>query len=198
MKEWKEEGLPKLKAKAQEEGRVIAYLDESAFSYCPYVCRTYSPKGKRPVLRHGYSRGGIQAISFVTENGGLYYKIKSGTLSGADIADFLRDLLHHFRKWKLLIIWDGAMQHKSQEVKAFLRTEAKGRIHLAMLPSHSPELNVSEQAHGYIKKNLLANRLFYKVKELKNEVSRSYEWLKKQPDLVYNFFFHKDAGFYLT
>lgn len=173
-------------------------MDESAFSYCPYVCRTYAPKGKPAVLRHGYSRGGVQAISFVTETGGLYYKIKSGTLTGADIVDFLRALLYHFRKWKLLIIWDGAKQHISGEVKNFLREEANDRIHLEILPSHSPELNVSEQAHGYIKKNLLPNRLIYKAKDLKRVVIESYEWLKEQNWLVYNFFFHKETGFYQT
>lgn len=185
-----------MQIKAKAENYVIGYIDESAFSYCPYVCRTYSPKGIRPILRHGYHRGGVQAISMVTENGGLYYKVKSGTLSGEDVANFLRSLLYYFRRKKLIIIWDGASQHKSDEVKAFLKNEANGRIHLEMLPSHSPELNVDEQAHGYIKKNLLPNRLIYKAKDLKKAVVESYEWLKDQTWLVHNFFFHKDTGFY--
>jgi len=198
VKIWKEARLPALKTKANEENRTIIYIDESAFSYCPYVCRTYSPKGVRPVLKHGYLRGGVQAISAVTEHGGLYYQVKSGTFKGQDVADFLIHLLYHFRRKNLLIIWDGATQHISEEVKEVLRKRGQKRIHLERLPSYSPELNVDEQVHGYIKKNLLANRLFYKINELKNAVIQGYQYLKQKAQLVASFFYQEDTGFYQT
>ena len=188
--------MPALQKKAAEENRTILYIDESAFSYCPYVCKTYAPKGTRPTLVHGYHRGGIQAISAVSPSGKIYYDIKSGTMNGADVAKFLTKLLYHFRSTNLLVIWDGAKQHFSEEVKALLKERGEKRIHLEVLPAHSPELNVDEQAHGYIKKNLLANRLFYKVSELRNAVIEGYEFLKNNPWLVHNFFFQKDTAFY--
>ena len=97
-------------------------------------------------------------------------------MKGADIANFLSKLLYHFRSKNLLIIWDGAKQHFSDEVKALLKKSGEKRIHLEILPAHSPELNVDEQAHGYIKKNLLANRLFYKLSDLRNAVIDGYEF----------------------
>lgn len=196
MKEWKEERLPALQERANRENRSIVYVDESAFSYCPYVCKTYSPKGVRPILEHGYHRGGVQAISGVTPSGKIYYAIKSGTINGSDVVNFLTKLLYHFRSKNLLVIWDGAKQHCCNEVKLLLEEKGEKRIHLEILPTHSPELNVDEQAHGYIKKNLLANRLFYKVKDLKNAVIEGYEFLKNNPALVYNFFYQKDTAFY--
>jgi len=69
-------------------------------------------------------------------------------------------------------------------------------VYLEVLPAHSPQLNVDEQAHGYIKKNLLANRLFYKLSDLRNAVIEGYEYLKNNSWLVYNFFFQKDTAFY--
>ena len=188
--------MPKLKAKAEQENRTILYIDESAFSYCPYVCKTYSPKGIRPILTHGYHRGGIQAISAVAPSGKIYYDIKSGTMKGADVANFLSKLLYHFRSKNLLIIWDGAKQHFSDEVKALLKQKGEKRVYLEILPAHSPQLNVDEQAHGYIKKNLLANRLFYKLSDLRNAVIEGYEYLKNNSWLVYNFFFQEDTAFY--
>lgn len=198
VKEWKEVRLPALQKKAKKENRTIVYIDESAFSYCPFVCKTYSPKGIRPILEHGYVRGGVQVISAVTEHGGLYYNLKSGTLKGVDVANFLNELLYHFRRKNLLVIWDGAKQHFSEEVKMLLKERGQKRIHLEVLPPHSPQLNVDEQAHGYIKKNLLANQLFYKIKDLRNAVIKGYEYLKKNSWLVFNFFFQKDTGFYQT
>lgn len=171
-------------------------MDEAAFSHCPYVQRTYHLKGQRAILKHGPLRGGVQAISMVTPNGGLYFKIKQGAFKGQDVADFLEDLLYSFRSKKLLLIWDGAPTHRSKEIKDLLKNRANGRIHLEILPSHSPQLNVDEQAHGYIKQHRLANIFSYDVNELFNTVTKEYQWLKKQKWLIHNFFFHKDTGFY--
>lgn len=143
-------------------------------------------------------RAGIQAISMVTPNGSLYFTVKRGRFKGEDVVAFLKKLLYHFRRYKLLIIWDGASQHTSDEVKHFLKKEAKGRIHLERLPTYSPELNVDEQVHGYIKKQLLANKLFKNLSQLKVAVEDGYQWLKDNAWLVHNFFFHKDVAFYDT
>jgi len=182
--------------KALEEGYVIGYVDEAAFSHCPYVQRTYHPKGHRPVLKHGPLRGGVQVISMVTPTGKLYFKIKEGSFKGGDVVRFLEYLVYHFRSRKLLLIWDGATTHRSKQVKEFLRTKAKGRIHLAILPSHSPQLNVDEQTHGYIKQQCLANCFIRTKIGLIKKVKEAYEWLKKQKWLIHNFFFHKETGFY--
>jgi len=134
----------------------------------------------------------------VTPSGGLYFKVKEGTFKGYDVAGFLEDLLYYFRAKKLLLIWDGATTHKSKEVKEVLKNKAKGRIHLEIMPSHSPQLNVDEQTHGYIKQYRLANTFFSNSKDLLNAVEKEYRWLKNQKWLIYNFFFNKDTGFYRT
>ncbi len=188
--------VARFKKKALREGYVIGYVDEAAFSHCPYVQRTYHLKGQRPVLLHGPLRGGVQAISMVTENAGLYFHVKQGSFKGGDVAAFLEGLLYHFRRCRLLIVWDGATTHRSKEVKHFLRTRAKGRIHLEILPSHSPDLNADEQAHGYIKQYRLANHLLPTVDGLQKAVMAEYEWLKTQDWLIHNFFLHEDVGFY--
>lgn len=175
---------------------MIAYVDESAFSFFPSQCRTYSPKGITPVLEHGDLRGGVQVISMATPSGGLYYKMKQGAFKAEDVVSFLEGALHRYRRWKLIVIWDGATVHRGEKVRAFLRERAKGRVHLEMLPAYSPELNVDEQVHGYVKKNLLANRVFKRVEELEQAVAEGYLFLKQNPWLVHNFFFNENTGFY--
>jgi len=138
----------------------------------------------------------VQAISLVTPGGGLYYHVKQGGFKGADIVEFLSMLLGRFKRRKLLIIWDGAASHCSKAVKEFLQTRANGRVHLERLPPYSPELNVDEQVHGYIKKNLLANRLFKGVEQIKQAVEEGYEYLKNNAQLVRRFFFEKNTAFY--
>ena len=105
----------------------------------------------------------------VIPGGKLYFELKRGSFKGVDVANFLRKVLKRFRRKKLIIIWDGATIHWSKEVKEFLRTEAKGRILLVQLPSHSPQLNADEQAHSLIKTHDFKNRLFTSIKELEHK-----------------------------
>jgi len=175
---------------------VIAYVDESAFSFFPSRRRTYSPKGITPVLEHGDPRGGVQVMSMATPSGGLYYEMKQGAFKAEDVVSFLEGALHRYRRWKLPVIWDGATIHKGEAVRAFLRERGNGRIHLERLPAYSPELNVDEQVHGYIKKELLANRVFKCVGELEQAVEEGYLFLKQNPWLVHNFFFNQNTSFY--
>lgn len=101
-----------------------------------------------------------------------------------------------FRRTKLLIIWDGARTHTSEEVKTFLRSEAKGRIHLVRLPPYSPQLNADEQVHGMIKTHDFENRLFTTLDDLESKVISSFEELANKPKTVAKFFYHKEVGFY--
>lgn len=91
--EFKEKRLPAIKKKARDEGYVICYLDEAAFSFFPSVWRTYAPKGQTPVVTHGPLYGGLQVMSLITENGRLHYQTKPGSFTGSDVVDFLRSRL---------------------------------------------------------------------------------------------------------
>ena len=196
--EFKEKRLPAIKKKARDEGYVICYLDEAAFSFFPSVWRTYAPKGETPVVTHGPLYGGLQVMSLITENGRLHYQTKPGSFTGSDVVDFLRELLYHYRSRKLLIIWDGAPIHRSMDVRTFLKEEARGRVHLEPLPAYSPELNAEEQAHGYVKTNRLRNRLFTTLDDLRSAVVAGFEYLKERRGLILNFSRNKEVGFYPT
>lgn len=141
-------------------------------------------------------RGGVQSISLITPSGKLYFKIKEGSFKALDVVEFLREMKSKFRRKKLLIIWDGARTHTSQEVKDYLENEANGRIHLVRLPPYSPQLNADEQVHGIIKCNDFKNRLFTEIDILKREVTDAFNRLSKKPRIVANFFHHKEVGFY--
>ena len=198
VNQWREERLPSIKKKAQEEGYTIAYIDESAYSFYPFVQKTYHKKGERCVVPHGPLRGGVQSISMITPSGKLYYRLYEQSITSLEVCDFLRMLLKRFRSTKLLIIWDGAKTHDNEVIRTFLKEEANGRIHLEKLPPYSPQLNADEQVHGYIKQNTFENRLFRSLKELKEFVTEQYENLKEQCSKVARFFHHKAVGFYAT
>jgi transposase len=132
----------------------------------------------------------------VTPAGKLYFNVKRGTVKAPDVVAFLREVMKKFRRTKLLIIWDGARTHTSEEVKMFLRNEARGRIQLVRLPPYSPQLNADEQVHGIIKTRDFENRLFTTLDDLESKVISSFEALASKPRTVAKFFHHKEVGFY--
>ena len=142
-------------------------------------------------------RGGVQSISLITPSGKLYFKIKEGSFKAPDVVEFLKEMKRKFKRKKLMIIWDGARTHTSQEVKDYLKNEANGRIYLVRLPPYSPQLNADEQVHGIIKCNDFKNRLFTEIKTLKSAVTDAFYKLSQKPKTIANFFRHKEVHFYL-
>src|SRR5438067_1689547 len=56
---------------ADEQGRVILWLDESGFYLLPAAVRTYAPRGQTPVLRVPLSRDHLSVISSISRDGEL-------------------------------------------------------------------------------------------------------------------------------
>ena len=69
-------------------------------------------------------------------------------------------------KRKLLIVWDGAAQHKSRIVREYLDS-TKGAMQMALLPSYSPDLNPVEYLWAWLKRHALANFCPRSLAELK-------------------------------
>lgn len=69
--------------------------------------------------------------------------------------EFLKALRSQLRR-KLLIVWDGAAQHKSHIVRDLLDS-TKGAIQMALLPGYAPDLNPVEYLWAWLKRHALAN-----------------------------------------
>jgi len=96
----------------------------------------------------------------------------------------------------LLIVWDGASIHDSEEVRKYLGTKKQNEFHLVKQPYYSPELNAGEQVWNYLKQHKLKNTCNPTIKKLKEKVTAVMEGLKQQPSIIRNFFKHPDLGFY--
>jgi transposase len=104
-------------------------------------------KGHTPVITRGDSYTHLTAASAISEEGDLFYQLRTTAFKGKAMVLFLEKLLKSTRK-KILLIWDGAPAHVSKEVKAFLASpKAKNRLWIEKLPPYSPELNPDERIH---------------------------------------------------
>jgi len=58
--------LAAAKKNAQRVKATLVFVHESGFSLLPTACRTWSPRGQTPILRHGFNWSKLSAISAVT------------------------------------------------------------------------------------------------------------------------------------
>ena len=104
---------------ARERKATILFQDESGMQSRPNVRKTWSQKGKRPVMKVKERRDKISISSAVTEDGELYFMIARESMNGNHIMTFLDHLLSEIDGF-LYLFWDNITIHRSKKVKEYL------------------------------------------------------------------------------
>jgi len=81
-------------------GAHVVFADESGFLLIPNVVKTWAPRGRTPVPRHGYRRDKVSVISGLSVSPkrhslGLYYRLWFNNIGQAEVCEFVRRLLRH-------------------------------------------------------------------------------------------------------
>ena len=162
-------------------------MDEAAFYLLAGVVRTYAPCGETPILKVFQTRDHLSVMSGITPAGQLATRTRARALTGLDSVAFLRHLSGYFGS-KLLVIWDGASIHRSDEVKAFLADGWAEYIHLERFPTYAPELNPDEGVWQHLKHVELRNLCCINFVHLSVELDLAIRRLRRQSDLIRSFF----------
>lgn len=70
------------------------------------------------------------------------FRLYVGSVKTAQLVEFLQALRRQLKR-KLLIVWDGAAQHKSRITRDYLDS-TRGAVQMALLPGYAPDLNPVE------------------------------------------------------
>lgn len=168
---------------ADQEGRTIVWVDESAFYLLPGVVRTYAPRGQTPVLRLPLTRDHLSVISGITPAGQLLMLVQERPYKSPDIVRFLKHLLRHI-PGKLLVIWDGAPIHRGQPVKDFLAQGGSQRIRLERFPGYAPDLNPDEGIWNYLKHVELRNLCCQNLVQLRQHLRLATARLRHKRSVI--------------
>ena len=147
-------------AAAEKGGATLIFLDESGFSECPPVRRTWAPRGETPVvISRGRSWERMAAIGALAYRRGgrsrLFLRLHRGNVRSAQIVGFLKHLRRHVRG-KVVLIWDGLNAHRSVVTKAHIEKQRRW-LSVVRLPVYAPELNPVEGMWAWLKQQRLAN-----------------------------------------
>ena len=159
-------------------------MDESGFYPLPAVVRTYALRGHTPVLREWCTRTHLSAIAAVNAQGQLHCQTRQRAFDAVAVTEFLRHLLRMI-PGPVLVVWDGASIHRSKIVKAFLQTEANGRLELEPLPGYAPDLNpLDTGVWHWLKDVALANVCATDLAALKQELRAAVTRLRRKPSVI--------------
>ena len=184
-----ERRLARVKKKAIAEDYEIYFHDESTLQLCANVVKTYSLRGQTPILALHDTKGYqyVCLASSISESGKMFFQIREKSFKGEGIIEYLRALLASTNR-KVLLIWDNATWHKSQEVKDFLNSQEGKRLWVAQIPPYSPEFNPDELVWANLKRVQIPNRVAKNVKELKAIAYAGMAKIQESVDLVKSFF----------
>lgn len=186
VERWISEEYPRLKARAKRRGADIFFLDEAGIRSDAPLQRTWSEKGKTPVVATSGQRQSINAISAVNARGAFWYTVFSGRFNATRFVGFLRQFLRTRRRPVFLVV-DGHPSHRAKLVAGYVQS-LKGRLELHFLPGYSPDLNPDEFVWNHLRHHGTSKIPLKKNESLRDRVENDLAAIKKQRRLVRAFF----------
>ena len=194
------QALAAAKKNARRRHAWLVFEDESGVSQQPVVRRTWAPRGETPILRHigaTWKRLSIAgALAFRWDGRGVrfFFQTQRGTYSDARLITFLRALKRHFRRQRVILIWDGLGAHKSRRMMGYLARQ-RAWLTIERLPAYAPELNPLEQVWGNVKGRDLANVCAPDVGALRRPLRVGFARIRREPELAAGFLCHAGLAF---
>ena len=188
---WLRESYPALRAQAKREKAEIHWGDEMGLRSDHQVGRSFSRRGRTPVIYGTGQRFGCNMISAITNRGTLRFMVFKNRFTAEVFLKFLRRLIRQAGR-KAFLILDSHPVHRSGRVKRFVAENSK-RLRLEFLPGYSPEINPDEYLNQDVKSNAVGRRR-PPTQEAMVAGLRSYlRATQKQPRIVESYFHHPDV-----
>jgi transposase len=190
---WLRESYPALRAQAKREKAEIHWGDEMGLRSDHQVGRSFSRRGRTPVVYGTGQRFGCNMISAITNRGQLRFMVFKNRFTAEVFLKFLRRLIRQAGR-KAFLILDSHPVHRSGRVKRFVAANAK-RIRLEFLPGYSPEINPDEYLNQDVKSNAVGRRRPPTQEAMVAGVRSYLRATQKQPQIVESYFHHPDVRY---
>jgi hypothetical protein len=179
---------------AAAESAWLVFFDESAVSLIPPVRRTWSPRGRTPILRHrfGWKKASMAAALGYQADGTaarLCFHLQQPSYTTDALIGVLEQLAGFYAGHKVVLIWDGLSAHWSTRMRAFLDSQ-RDWLTAERLPAYAPELNPVQGLWANLKDLELANRPTTTLAEVADATEQGIQRVCKHDDLVVGFLAH--------
>ena len=188
------------KKNARRRRAWLLFEDESGVSQQPVVRRTWAPRGETPILTHTgaswkrLSIAGALAFRWDGRRTRFFFQTRPGTYTDVALITFLRALRRHFRRQRVILIWDGLGAHKSGRMRAYLAQQTHW-LGVEPLPAYAPDLNPVEPLWGNVKSQEMANVCAPDLPALRRPLRAGLTRVRCRPSLAFAFLRHAGLAF---
>ena len=193
IEKWKSQDYPKIKARARRYSANIFFLDEAGIKSDAPLQRTWSQKGKTPIVATSGKRQAVSAISAINPLGAFWYDSYTERLKAVTFIEFLKAFLRTRRKLVFLIV-DGHPVHKAGLVKNFLEARKK-KIEMYFLPGYAPELNPDEFVWNHVRQIGVSKNPLKRNESLQKRITQDLSRIQSNKSLVRSFFYAKSVAY---
>ena len=187
VKAWLEEEYPAIATAAKAQGGEIHWGDETAVVNTDVRGRSYSPRGRTPVIYTvGGNREKLSMISTVTNQGKIRWMIIEDAFNGDKLIEFMEALIKDSER-KVFLILDNLRVHHCKPVKEWLGRNSQ-QIEVFYLPSYSPELNPDERLNADLKHTIGSQVPVRTKAKLKAATDQHMQHLNRSPERVMTYF----------
>lgn len=185
--EWLRKDVPKIRKTVEKHRGILYFQDEANVSLTAFLGKTWAPCGQTPKAKVTGKRGGVAALSAMSRQGHLLFRLHSKRIASPEVIEFLQQMLQHHPRRHLVVVMDQARPHTSQQTRTYI--ESQCRLHVFYLPSYSPDWNPDEKVWNHLKHRELASHQAKTKEELTNLTRRKLQSMSKKPKLIRGLFF---------
>lgn len=185
--EWLRTEVPRIRADVREFRAILYFQDESNVSLTAFLGKTWAFRGQTPHVRVTGKRGGVTAMSALSGQGRLVFRLFTQRIASAEVIYFLGQMLRHHPRRHLVVVMDQAPPHVSQKTRGY--SESQRRLHVHYLPKYSPDWNPDEKVWNHLKHHELKGHQAKTKDELRNLTQRKLATMSRNPSLLRGLFF---------
>jgi transposase len=186
-KHWRRYEVPKIKRCILENKAILYFQDEANVSLTAFLGKTWAPCGKTPKAEVTGLRGGVSAMSAISNRGSLVFRLYEKRIASGEVIEFLQQMLYHHPRRHLVVVMDQASPHTSQMTQKFIQKQH--RLHVFYLPPYSPTWNPDEKVWNHLKCQELKSHQAKSKEELKKLTQHKLKVMSKNPKLLHGLYF---------
>jgi transposase len=184
---WRRVELPKIRRAVREFQAILYFLDEANVSLTAFLGKTWGVRGCTPKQRVTGKRGGVSALSAITSQGQLIFRLHEKRIASDEVMDFLAQMLRHHPRRHLVVVMDQAPPHVSKKTKVYMASQR--RLHVFYLPKYSPDWNPDEKVWNHLKHQEWKSHQAKTKAELKVLTEDKLTEMSRNPRLLEGIFF---------
>jgi transposase len=185
--QWLRTEVPKIRETVREFRAILYFQDESNVSLTAFLGKTWGRCGQTPRVPVTGKRGGVSAMSALSGQGRLLFRLFDKRICSAEVIYFLDQMLQFHKGRHLVVVMDRAPPHTSQMTTAYI--EGQQRLHVFYLPKYSPDWNPDEKVWNHLKHQELKAHKAKTRDELKSLTQEKLKNMSKNPSLLRGLFF---------